>query len=576
MKTMLRKTIAALFITLLPAIAGAQLMEKYPGIAFTKLSNKGRYLVSSANRVVIFDRQELKTYQYSSGYNIGLGNAVSDTGIIVGAAENDSKPCYWKDGEWHILPHDIPGNPTFAMANGITSDGTCIVGYIDCRAATKKAWPMVSPVMWTLDEKSGEYVFHMLPEPDKDITGRCAPQQVSATYISNDGKTALGQVTDYRGMLEYQIVYNQGPDGNWSYKISGDDRMIKPNAVWPEYPERPAKVLPEDYLTDEEKAAFNEANQAYLDSLEIVSLTGKNPRMPFYEEFIKERREEYEAAVKKFNEDSESYVTRLYAFFDAYAANITNHRYEFNSHKLSSNGKYYTCNYIYPDPEDKNPDVTKVKMFLSPILFDLSGNNDPQVTVNVSMNTYTVSDNGCVAAAMPKNDDKVYSRTSYLIRPGEEPVLFSSWIKNNYPEVQEWLEENMTYTVPEGCDQEAGPQVLYGTVRMTPDETKLISYAIDPETEQYVTYFVDLDRGAGIEPTDIDRAPGLIYDSTSGLITLCGEADRLDIFGISGERVYSANTPAQTVNIKELVGQGIYVVRLSGKGGIKTSKIIVK
>lgn len=501
---MIKKAILAIFI-LLPLIMGAQVMEKYPGISFSKLSNNGRYLVSTSPSTTILDRETEEAYQYGTTYAIGLGNAISDNGIIVGTTANNTKPCYWQDGEWHILPHDAGNNVSFGMANGISPDGKFIVGYIDYRAVSKKQWPMVSPVLWTLNPTTEEYEFSLLPEPDMDITER-TPQQVSATFISEDGKTALGQVTDNRGMLEYQAIYSLDNEGKWSVRNSGNSSMIKEDAYWPPYPTRPKKPQAADYLTEEEKIAFNNANRAYLDSLEIVPLTGKNPRMPFYEDFIKENKDKYDADMANYEEENASYVTRLYEYFDAYAANLTYKRYEFNSHKLSANGRYYTANYIYPDPDDNNPDISKVKMFLSPIFFDISDPEaEPQVTINNSMQVYSISDYGCIAAASPKSDARVYSRTSYLIRPGKEPQLYSEWIKLNHPEAQKWLEENMTYSVPEGCDQTPGSQVLYGTVRLTPDETKLIATAVDPANEQYLTYFMDLAPNSGIGSMAVDN-----------------------------------------------------------------------
>lgn len=494
---MIKKAIAALFI-LLPLIAGAQVMEKYPGISFTKLSNNGRYLVSTSPSTVILDRDTEEVYQYGTTYAVGLGNAISDNGIIVGSTASNSKPCYWQDGEWHLLPHNAGNNVSFGMANSISPDGKSIVGYIDCRAITKKQWPMVSPVLWTLNPTTGEYEFSMLPEPVMDITER-TPQQVSATFISEDGKTALGQVTDNRGMLEYQAIYRLDDEGKWSIENSGQDGMLVEDAYWPPYPTRPVKPQAADYLTDEEKQAFNDANRAYLDSLEIVALTGKNPHMPFYEEFIKANKEKYDADMAKYEEDNSHYVTDLYAYFDAYAANLTYKRYEFNSHKLSANGRYYTVNFIYPDPGDNNPDINKVKMFLSPKFFDIGDPDaEPELTIDNSMAVYTISNYGCIAAATPKSDARIYSRTTYLIRPGQEPQLYSDWIKANHPEAQKWLEENMTYTVPQDCDQTPGPQVLYGTVRMNPDETKLIATAVDPSNEQYMTYFMDFAPTSGI------------------------------------------------------------------------------
>ena len=163
-------------------VCGAQVMEKYPGFQFSKMSNNGRYLLSGSAGVTIYDREIKQTYRFGSEYSLGKGNAVSDNGIVVAAASSATRACYWKDGEWHDLGHSVGSKASVAMANGVTSDGSRIVGSIDCRPVTGKSWPMVSPVIWIWDDAAGDYVFEMLPEPATDITG-CVPQQVSATCI---------------------------------------------------------------------------------------------------------------------------------------------------------------------------------------------------------------------------------------------------------------------------------------------------------------------------------------------------------------------------------------------------------
>ncbi len=49
------------------------------------------------------------------GYTLGMGNSVSNNGIVVGSFGN--YPGYMKDGEWHNLKTDFPQNVN--NANGI-------------------------------------------------------------------------------------------------------------------------------------------------------------------------------------------------------------------------------------------------------------------------------------------------------------------------------------------------------------------------------------------------------------------------------------------------------------------------
>lgn len=556
---------------MLSIACGAQVMEKYPGMQYSRMSNNGRYLVSSATGLVIYDRESKKTYNYGTAYSPGTGNMISDTGIAVASGGNFTKPSYWQSGEWHDLPHNI-GNTSIAMANGITPDGKLIVGSLDCRPLTKKAWPMVSPVIWTFDEATGTYVFEMLPAPKKDITG-CIPQQVSATYISSDGKTILGQVTDQRGFMEYQIIYRQAEDGKWDYETSGGNRLEKENAVWPPYPERPVKPQAADYLTDNEKLAFNNANQAYLDSLEIVSLTGIKPRMPFYEDFIKERKTEYDDNMKKYEQDNDSYLTNLYAFFDAYTANITNHRFEFNSHRLSNNGEYYACNYIYPDPAAQAGDKN-VKMFISPIMYNLKSGDEPQMTQDVSLGVFSICDDGTITVASPRSDVGICSRVPYIITPGDTPIEYTEWLKSQSTPAYAWLEENMTYDVAEE-GQNASPTLLAGTVRLSPDATKILSYCLDPDTNQDISYFIDLTAA----PTSIEMHPthclSAHFNSQTQMLDITGTPTRIDIYDLSGRHIYGIDKPCTSINVKEHVGTGVYVVRLTADTETVSVKIVI-
>ena len=567
----LKKALIALSLCV-PMVCGAQVMEKYQGIWLSGMSPGGRYLVGGTTGLTIYDRQDQGCYNYGSTYSVGLGNAVSDNGIVVAASSNFMVPCYWKDGDWNPLPHAMGQNVTFAMANGITPDGSRIVGSVDCRAVTKKAWPMVSPVIWILDEESGEYVFHSLPEPEKDITG-CTPQQVSATYISDDGKTVLGQVTDYRGFLDYQIIYREGDDGTWSYETSGNELLTKPDCVWPPYPGKPVKPQTVDYLTDDEILAYNAANKAYLDSLEIVDLTGKKPRMPWPEDFINDLKDEYDAAMAAFNKASETYLTDLYAFFDAYAENTTANRFEFNGARLSANGKYYVCNYSYPDPENPGGN-SEPDRFTSPIRYEVGSKDAGRVTMNKDMGVFSVGNDGSMTVATPKNSDTVYSRESYIIDPEGGSTKFDAWIAEHYPAVRQWIEENMTYEIKEGGPDD-GTHVYYGTVKFNADATRLLSYFIEPGTNTYVSYFVDLNAESGIVENEAAKGMGAVFNRASGLLEIYGDPQRIDVYDMSGRHVYGTDNPACTLPLGQLVGSGVYAVRLTNEQRTTAVKVLV-
>lgn len=576
MNTMIRK--ALLGVGLLAWLAGgAQVMEKYPGYLLTHVSDNGRFLISENNgTTIIRDREADAVFSYGSNMVVGLGNAISNTGIAVGSSDNFTNPCFWQDGEWIFLNHDVQ-SPSIAMANAVTPDGHRIVGSIDCRSITGKAEPMVSPVVWTWDESAGDYRFEMLPEPATDITG-CAPQQVSATFISDDGKTVLGQVTDYRGMIEYQVVFNEGDDGVWTCRTSGTERMQKEDAVWPPYPDRPVLPKAVNYLSEGELQAWDNAYQAYLDSLEIVPLTGKNPRMPYYDDFLDEHKAEFEEAMKDYEEKNESYLTDLYAFFDAYNANLTKHRFEFNSHRLSGNGAFYACNLVYPDPAPVDPD--NVPTFFSPVLYALTGDEDSRLVIDESMGLYGLSNDGTMFVATPRSTSYAYSRLPYVIPPGGEPMRYTAWLRECSPQAYEWLVDNMSY----GLDGEEADEILAdglallaGTVRINSDASKIISYILEPETNRYVSYFIDLNAESdGVKGHESVGALGAYYVADKAAIVLTGDVDRVDIYDMAGRHVYGEDAPSPTIGLRGIAGAGVYVVRVAGGGTVVSRKIVIR
>ncbi len=565
---------------LAPFALSAQVMEKYEGVQLNRMSNNGRFIVDGVSGVKIIDRNTNARYSYGSGFMLGMGNSISDDGIIVGTRNENSQPCYWKDGEWYDLPHNVP-NVVEGIATGITADGKVICGLMGCSGLTKVSWPMNQPVLWTLNESSGEYEFEILPIPEEDITTVCRPQQIQARFISDDGDRILAQIVDYRGLLQYQLLYTKSAEGEWTYEVCGDNLLIKPNSVWPEYPVRPTMPRPENYLTPEEVDAFNKANRAYKDSLEIVSLTGKNPKAPFYQDFVKERKEEYERDVAKYQEDSDSYITRLYAFFDAYAANVTNNNFNSGSQRLSGNGKYYAANFVYSGPAD--PITGKAPSYVSPIRYDVESKIHYH-TPHSSMASFSIGNNGEIMAVTPRTDDKVLTREPYLIFPDDPQALvpFADWVKSECPVAYDWIQENMKYDVDE-MDAKNGvavtDSVFYGSIRMDPTFRRMISYVVNPSTNVYDSYFIDLDAQpeSALNTISEDTSLNAYPNPTGDVLYFSNNVITADIYSLSGQLVLRKKENEKSVSLRSVgIPSGIYLVRMNSDKGTRTEKVILK
>ncbi len=501
---------AALFCT---ALAGnAKEFELYKGLELRGVAPNGMYLATPDKAPTIIDRQNDKTYNYGSGYICGRGNYVSSNGIVVGSEGTYATARYWKEGKWQDLPVGSRKTVSFSCANGVTPDGRIICGTSDCTALNGSAYPIVSPVIWELNESTGEYEFSMLPVPDRDVTG-CIPQQISANFISDDGNTILGNLTDFRGMIDYQIVFHRDGDGVWSYETLGEDIVIKDGAEWPEYPSRPVMPRVYDYLTPEELAAYDKAMEEYNEAMEIADITGIIPTRPAYEDFLETNREKYEADMAQYEVDNTNYLVKLYAFFDAYAENLTGSNFNSNSGKLSANGRFFASNMNFP--------LANKKTGYSPILYSLDEEMEPFHYMNDSMSVFSVLNDGAMVAGTPMNDESVFSRVPYVISKDGEASTFEEWIKAESPEAYEWLDKNMRYDYTDRNGQQVTGELMLGTVRMSSDATKIIAYVYNPaDNGTYDSYFLNLSEDeppfSGISETAVDNATPAMYFNLQG------------------------------------------------------------
>ncbi|MGN0037188.1 MAG: hypothetical protein ACI36X_08280 [Bacteroidaceae bacterium] len=590
------------------AVAGmAQNMEMYKGIAFEKVSPDGLWLATYTDGLVtIFNKMDSTLYEYESDYmegteySLGNGNCMAADGIVVGAI-SDIQPAYWQNGEWTPLPVREEDTKPYNNANGVSADGSRICGYVAVGSWGSDGL-MIKPVLWEkgVDGNYKEYID--LPYPTTDFTGR-TPQYVTTLNISDDGKKVFGQVQSYDGFSTSMIVFTEDEKGEWSYEEFGsslfyeftDEYTAFPQ--WPSYEPKSPKA--EDYITAEEAAAYNEAAQAYADSVALYwdgTLSSYPNYYPYPRDFIVKNKEAYDAALTKYNEESTAYTDSMWAFYDVYDAVTTNVSFMFNNVLSTPDGRYVTTTMSYPDPDAEDTGgvmplggggMYGMALSYVPVVFDtqaddILGSMVQKDAAKGKLVTSMMADGGLVACS-PISDP--YARAAYIVPADkDEAIEFAEWIKAKSQKAYEWMLDTLVVDfVTYDYDDEWNlvetvipDSLVTGTVYCTPDASVFIGamYEIWSETGTYVSYSIDLvdHEAVGIAARPTEAQLNAFVAPKSNLLTIEGEAARVCVLDFSGRIVYDAAPQGNSV---PMGGKGIYLVRLTdAEGNVTVKKVI--
>lgn len=274
----------------------------YENVLFQYTSSDASWMVSDdgSGNILIFDRANNKEYVYTSDegafYSAGIGNCVSNNGIVLGTTTNGMMDAsYWQNGEWLSLPVE-KADTGMCSAQGITPDGSRICGNVSQSELSIDATSIMTlPAVWTLGEDGKYGMYTALPHPEYDFSGR-VPQYITAVAISADGKTVIGQVQDYTGFCPQPIVYTEGEDGKWEYTLLMND-LFRPEGVeWPVWPGDDAPTI-QQYMTQAQKDAYKAAQEAYE-----VAYDEYQANRPAPEDYLSpEERAEWEEAVANWD-----------------------------------------------------------------------------------------------------------------------------------------------------------------------------------------------------------------------------------------------------------------------------------
>lgn len=548
--------------------------KEYADGAFQSLSPNGQYAVSDQGFgvVTIYDFATDKSYVYgeeSFSYSVGLGNAVSNTGIILGSTTDNTNAAYWSDGKWVEL--NVPNPNHSNMTNGITPDGSRICGSIGNAAINPdEDNTMLLPAYWDrqADGSYGEY--HALPHPDLDYTGR-APQYITAVAISEDGKTIGGLITDCAGIMYYPIVYQQNDKGEWSYRILLEDQL-KPSSPIPAYPgESPQCPQYKDYMTADELANWTAAYQEWQNNNYQTDYPEEKNYMTEAE--IAEYEKDYAAYEVEFaawSEKNDAYNDAYYEYVSGAPAFV------FNAVLLSPDGKTYVATNAVEDPTSwAGPPVTQN----APWAIDIASEKVSVLDFGMSISPTQMPNSNTLFAYTG-----LYSTpsTAYIIEldpanaENNKCTALHDWLSAKSPEMKEWLENTLTHEV-ETYDEDYNPvfeeYIFTGMTLASSDLSKLTFWhAVQwaPYDTQSMAYLVDLNEQSGLENAVADTKLRVSFDASGNLCVGEGVA-AVEVFDLAGRRVFKDTTGTHSNEL----GAGVYVVKATGlDGSSNTSKVI--
>lgn len=542
----------------------------YPGASFQHISPNGRYAVSEIyGFVTIYDLQEGIQHDFGPSqengfidYSGGLGNSVSNTGIVLGNVSTTTNACYFEDGEWKELSNK-GANPDAVsnLASGITPDGARICGSIGLAPMTTDDVTMINPVYWDRlpDGTYGDPV--PLPAPTTDLFGR-VPQYITANAISDDGKVIAGQITDYSGQLQYPIVYIQDAEGKWSYKMLAADKFNPEKVELPVVPESPVPPVAEDYMTADQLAAYKEAVAEYEKTYDPAL----RPEPTDY--MSEEQRAKYEQDNADYKVAFEEWEVLSDAFYAAWDKIMeTSPIFVFNSVFLTPDGKkYITSSEVlaenFWDPSTYS--VTSIDIATGEML--VYGG-----TAEVSLNATHVPNNDVIFGWNSEYD-------GYIIKDGQVTNM-ADYFATFSPELDNWVKENMTHTV-EGFDWDTFEtyevEVLAIGMPIASEDLSVIatwtSVAWDNTLMAEGYIFKMSQYTTGVDEALAD-AEGSISVDACGNIIVKGDVAALEVYNLSGVQVLSVAQPEGVVATD--FARGVYVARaILADGRVVKAKLV--
>lgn len=544
----------------------------YENYALNCVSPNGTWAVSEVfGNVTLINLETGDSFNFEPGesgepyYTIGLGNTLSDNGILCCSTNSNGDAAVYEDGEWKKLDTGDAGD-TNSGTNGITPDGARVCGNLGLQEMTLDDVTMIVPAIWDRQSDGSYGSYTVLPHPEADFAGR-APQYITALNISDDGRTVVGQIVDCRGFLRYPIIYTQDSNGEWSYSLPTEDLLHPEGVMLPEYP-GDAPEYPEvaDFMTEEQKAAYDAAYQAWVDSGYSSDL------YPQENDYLDEAQlAEYNAAMESYGTEFNAWNEKYEAYDDAYwqIASLAP-TFQFNSSALSPDGRYYAMTLETSD--DSNPDSWFPTMIYHVWVYDRETGEfikyeDKSLIVHSWAGGYVLAS---------ETDAATNCFTGYMLKDGETTSLYD-YLCAKGESIKDWVDLNMSHET-EYYDYETEnvmtkTTLVTGVPAASNDLSIIASWTYtawgDYWTESYVFDF----RETGGISTVAARKNGLVSFDADGNIAIGSGVVAVSVYDMNGVCKMQVANPGSSVSLD--CPRGVYVVKATyADGSVSTMKAV--
>lgn len=513
------------------------------------------YYVATGERIVL------------PAYRLGSGNCVSaDGSIVVGATESD-QPVMLKNGEEVDL---TSFSEEFASCNfnAITGDGSRVIGWVLNPDMSSEYNPdgniMYVPMYFDVNADGTFGEVNILPYPDKDWLGM-APQYVTASFISNDGKTIMGQVVDNSGMAVYPIVFTQGSDDKWSYSLVTES-LINPNKLpIPEMPAEFTEIPPEiqDYMTPEEYQQYQDAYDAWVES-------GYQLEYPeFYNFMTDEEIAAYNEAADAYNEKANAYNEVYNKYFEDLQQIMAESTFFLrNGFAMDAEGKVAAMAADVEVEDNSIPEWPTLVSTYPTYMIDLATSEIKKLEDlgddKYPLPSQILSDGSVIASTPQPSMWSAVQRPpqGFVLLPGADKFVgIEEKIAEVNPMAMEWMNEKYKKTITVGYDWDTDEE-LTETMLMTghvcvSDNWSVISGGV-------MAYLFNQDEESEEEGNTLES-----YVITSEINAIDAVAADAKVLGV---KYYDING----FEIKN-PEQGFYIVRTTlSDGTIRTAKIVKK
>lgn len=561
MKKLLLLTVGGLVATSSFALEEPKVFEN---VAWQAISPNGKYLVSNIqSNLTIVNLKDSVTYNYvyddTYSYAIGVGNVVSNDGVVLCANTYDTPATYWFNGEWFELETPIEG---FTSINGITPDGSRIVGVISTSASDSDDFSIsYAPAYWDRNPDSTYSTYHILPHPSTDFLG-APPQYVTAAEISADGKTIVGQVQSNSGVYHQPIVYKQDDDGNWTYTLLMQDKFTLEDI--PAFPgDSPLYPEATDYLDEESLAAYNAQMAKYWETWDDADYPNATDYM------TDEARLKYEADKAKYEEEYKAWAI-LAGPYEEFMQTLDRRvpAIELNNARISPDGSKIvmsqTISY-YSSPDAWWPDSTSI----APIVIDVNTDSVASLDFGKTMVVVQVLNDGTYLAYNGIDSDPM---TGYIVKDGVCTDLYD-YIRELSPELKSWAETNLVHEkqfYDLDTDSIYSIDVPYtGMPVVSADMSTIAFWCQTASWHDYafsMGYVIQLggNETEGVHSIEVARDGEIAIDAAGNLL-LGEDIANASVYDLSGRQVTSHS-----------LNKGVYIVRAQRLDGTVISAKVCK